>query len=72
LMETRGSLVLFVLSAVVNPFFYPTALAAGACRFGIRKYFIICWIGKTIKATTVATAGYWGLGSLLKVLGLPL
>ncbi len=70
-VERRGSLTLFVLSAVVNPFFYPAALAAGALRFGIWRYFFICLIGKTIKGITVASAGYWGLGSILRALGLP-
>lgn len=71
LMERRGSLTLFLLSAILNPFFYPAALAAGALRFGIRKYFIICWAGKTIKGLTVAYAGYWGLRGLLRILGMP-
>lgn len=71
LMEARGSLVLFVLSAVLNPFFYPAALAAGALRFGVKRYFLICWVGKTIKGITVAAAGYWGLGGLLRLLGVP-
>lgn len=71
-MGRRGSLVLFVLSAVLNPFFYPAALAAGALRFGIYKYFFICWGGKTIKGITVAAAGYWGLGGLLRLLGVPI
>ena len=71
-MERRGSLTLFVLSAVLNPFFYPVALAAGALRFGIVRYFLICWGGKTIKGITVAAAGYWGLGGLLRALGVPI
>jgi len=70
-VERRGSLTLFVLSAVVNPFFYPAALAAGALRCGIWRYFFICLIGKTIKGITVAAAGYWGLGSILRALGVP-
>ena len=70
-VERRGSLTLFVLSAVLNPFFYPAALAAGALRFGIQRYFLICWGGKTIKGITVAAAGYWGLGGLLRMLGVP-
>ena len=71
LMEQRGSLTLFLLSAILNPFFYPAALAAGATRFGIRKYFFICFAGKTIKGFTVAYAGYWGLRWLLRMLGMP-
>ena len=70
-VERRGSLTLFVLSAVLNPFFYPAALAAGALRFGVQRYFLICWAGKIIKGITVAYAGYWGLRSLLRMLGMP-
>ena len=72
LMERRGSLTLFLLSAILNPFFYPAALAAGALRFGARKYFMICWAGKTVKGLTVAYAGYWGLRGLLRMLGMQL
>ena len=71
-MERRGSLILFLLSAVLNPFFYPAALSAGALRFSIRRFFLICWCGKTVKGITVAAAGYWGLGSLLRALGVPI
>ncbi len=71
LMERRGSLTLFLLSAVLNPFFYPAALAAGALRFGIWKYFVICWAGKTIKGLTIAYAGYYGLRGILRLLGMP-
>jgi len=71
-MKRRGSLVLFILSAVVNPFFYPIAITAGATRFGLKKYIIICVVGKTIKGITVAAAGYWGLGSILRALGVPI
>lgn len=71
LMEQRGSLTLFLLAAVLNPFFYPAALAAGALRFGVKRYFIITWVGKTIKGMTVVYAGYWGLRGLLHMLGMP-
>jgi len=71
-MKRRGSLVLFVLSAVLNPFFYPAAIVAGATRFGLRKYLLICWAGKTIKGISVAAAGYWGLGALLRAMGVPI
>ncbi len=72
LMERRGSWTLFLLSAILNPFFYPAALTAGAMRFGVRRYFIICWIGKTIKGMTVAYAGFYGLRALLRMLGMPI
>ena len=72
LVKRRGSLTLFILSAIINPFFYPAALAAGALRFSIVRYFFICWGGKSIKGMTVAAAGYWGLGSLLRLLGVPI
>ena len=71
-MKRRGSLVLFVLSTVLNPFFYPAAIVAGATRFGLRKYLLICWAGKTIKGISVAAAGYWGLGALLRAMGVPI
>ena len=69
-MERRGSLTIFILSAVINPFFYPVAITAGASRFDIRKYFLICLAGKIIKGMTVAYAGFWGLGSLLRWMGI--
>ncbi|MAG14978.1 MAG: hypothetical protein CL874_03775 [Dehalococcoidales bacterium] len=71
LMERKGSLTLFLLAAVLNPFFYPAALAAGALRFGLKRYFLICWAGKTIKGMTVAYVGYWGLRGLIRILGAP-
>ena len=70
-VERRGSLTLFILSSLINPFFYPVALAAGALHLGIWRYTIICWVGKTIKGMTIAYLGYWGIGSLLRWLGVP-
>ena len=70
-MERKGSLTIFVLSAVINPFFYPAALTAGALRFGIRRYILICLVGKTIKGLTIAYAGFWGLKGLFRMLGMP-
>ncbi len=72
LMERRGKITLFLLSAIVNPFFYPASLAAGAVRFGIRKYFAIAWAGKTLKCTGIAYAGYFGVHGIFEALGIPL
>jgi membrane protein YqaA with SNARE-associated domain len=70
LMERKASITLFILAAVVNPFFYPAALAAGALRYGIKKYFLICFVGKIIKGMTVVYAGFFGLKPLFNALGI--
>jgi membrane protein YqaA with SNARE-associated domain len=69
LMEKRGPIVLFAVASVINPFFYPAALAAGALRFGIRKYTLIVLTGKIIKCMSIVYAGYYGLQGLLRALG---
>jgi len=71
-MNRRGALVLFIFSAVINPFFYPIAFTAGATHYSLKKYILICITGKSIKGITVAAAGYWGLGSILRALGVPI
>jgi len=69
IMERRGPLVLFLVASVVNPFFYPTAMAAGALRIGLWKYTFIVLVGKIIKCMTVVFLGYYGLGTILRAVG---
>lgn len=70
LMERKGPIVLFIVASVVNPFFYPAALAAGALRFGIWKYSAIVLAGKIIKCMTVVYAGYFGLKGIFRAIGI--
>jgi membrane protein YqaA with SNARE-associated domain len=70
LMERKGPIVLFIVASVINPFFYPAALAAGALRFGIWKYSIIVLAGKIIKCMTVVYAGYYGLKGIFRAIGI--
>jgi len=70
LMERRGPLTLFIVASVINPFFYPAALAAGALRFGVRKYILIVLAGKLIKCATVVYAGYFGLKGIFRAIGI--
>jgi uncharacterized membrane protein YdjX (TVP38/TMEM64 family) len=72
LMERRGSLTLFVAASVINPFFYPAALAAGALRLGLKKYIFIVLAGKLIKCMTVVYAGYWGIKGIFGAIGISL
>jgi membrane protein YqaA with SNARE-associated domain len=70
IMERRGPIVLFLVASVVNPFFYPTAMAAGALRIGLWKYTFIVLVGKIIKCMTVVFLGYYGLGTILRAVGI--
>ena len=72
LMDRRGPLTLFIAASVVNPFFYPAALACGALRFGLKRYTLIVLAGKLIKCMTVVYAGYYGLKGLFRVFGINL
>jgi len=70
LMHKRGGLVIFVLSASMNPFFFPAALSCGAARFGLKKYYLITFAGKFIKCSAIAYAGYFGLRIVFQWLGI--
>ena len=72
LLEHRGRITLFLLSAIMNPFFYPASIAMGASRFGIKRYGLITLSGKLIKCTTIAYAGYFGLKGIFSLLGIEL
>jgi membrane protein YqaA with SNARE-associated domain len=72
LMERRGAITLFLVTFIVNPFFYPAAFACGALRFGIKKYITIVLIGKIIKCMTVVYLGYWGVKEIFRALGIDL
>jgi len=72
LMERRGGWTIFIISAIINPFFYPVSLAAGDMRLGIRKYFIIAFAGKAIKCTAIAYAGYYGVRGIFEFFGIQL
>lgn len=67
--QHRGSLVIFLMSAVLNPIFFPMAFAIGASRFKLWKFFIMCWAGNTVKSMVIAYLGYFGLAALLRWMG---
>ncbi|MCJ7769838.1 MAG: hypothetical protein MUO92_05160 [Dehalococcoidales bacterium] len=58
------------MSAALNPVFFPMALAIGASRFQMWRFFTMCWAGNTVKSMIIAYLGYFGLGSLLRLLGI--
>ena len=58
-MQRRGGITVFVLSAIPNPFFDLAGIAAGTLRYPIWRFLLFCWLGKTLKTTLVAFAGYY-------------
>ena len=57
-------MTIFIFSLV--PFF-PFDLAgivAGALRFPFWKFFLLCWLGRTLLYIGVALAGAWGWGAI--------
>lgn len=67
-VERWGMLTIFVLS--VFPFVFDLAgIAAGVIRFPLWKYFIACWLGRTILYLVIAWGGALGWEALLNFLG---
>ncbi len=64
--KRRGTLVVFLMSAAINPFFVPMAIGMGTLRFRWWKFFLACWAGMTVKAMAIAYCGYLGLGIFLR------
>jgi len=70
MMQKHGGLVMFALSAIMNPFFFPAALTCGAVRFGLKKYFLVTFAGKFIKCSLIAYAGYFSLSGIMSWFGI--
>ncbi len=67
-MKRRGTLVLFLFSAIPNLFFKLVGVSAGAIRYPFWKFLLVVFIGKTIKGTVIALLGYWSLRMLLQLI----
>ena len=62
-----GALAIFVLAIV--PFLFDLAgMAAGALRLPFWKFFLACWLGRTILYIGMAWAGVWGWEAVLPYL----
>ena len=68
-IHNRGSLAVFFMSAITNPLFYPFTAIAGMMHYGMVKFFVLCFAGKTIKGIAIALLGYYGLGTILDMIG---
>jgi membrane protein YqaA with SNARE-associated domain len=68
LMRRRGTLMLFLFSAIPNPFFKLVGISAGTIRYPFWKFLLVVLAGKTVKGMAIALLGYWALLMLLKLI----
>lgn len=68
-IQRRGKIAIFLMSAILNPLFYPFTAIAGMLRFGLLKFFFLCFGGKAVKNIVIAYLGYFGLRSILRWVG---
>jgi len=63
-MRRWGALTILIMSVV--PFVFDLAgIAAGVLRFPFWKFFLLCWLGRTILYIVVALLGAWGWEAVL-------
>jgi membrane protein YqaA with SNARE-associated domain len=65
-MRRRGAVVIFVLSLVPNPFFDIAGAIAGALRYPLWKFLVVCFLGKTPRYVLVAFAGAYTMDSVIR------
>ena len=63
-MKRYGLVVLFILSAIPNPFFDLAGIVAGATGVPVYKYLIIVTLGKMVKFITISFLGAGSIGLL--------
>jgi uncharacterized membrane protein YdjX (TVP38/TMEM64 family) len=56
-MTRNGSLTIFLLAAIPNPFFDLAGVAAGSLKMPVARFLIFCWMGEVVKMGIFAYAG---------------
>jgi len=68
--QKHGSWAVFLMSAMLNPIHLPMTIAIGALRYPPLKFFLFSLLGNMVKSLVIAFCGYFGLNSLLHLIGL--
>ena len=68
-MERRGTLIMFVMSVIPNPFFDIAGAAAGVVRMPLGRFFLAVLAGKVIKDIYMAAAGDFSAELLSSLFG---
>ncbi|MDA1349472.1 MAG: VTT domain-containing protein [Chloroflexi bacterium] len=63
-MERRGTVALFAVSAIPNPFVDIVGIAAGGVKYPFKRFLVTVWVGKTIKGLLVAYSCHYGIDLL--------
>jgi uncharacterized membrane protein YdjX (TVP38/TMEM64 family) len=58
-MQKRGSLTIFLLALIPNPFFDITGAAAGALKYPVWKFMVFGTLGRLPKTIMYAYLGFW-------------
>ncbi|MEA3297891.1 MAG: hypothetical protein U9Q31_00030 [Chloroflexota bacterium] len=72
MIHNHGSKAVFFMASALNPVFFPFAVFLGTLRFGLLKFFLLTWAGRTTKGIALAYMGYFGLRFVLDWLGIKL
>jgi len=68
--QRHGSLAVFLMSAIINPFHLPMTLAMASLRYPVWKFLLFSLLGNLLKSSFIAFCGYFGLTSLFHFLGI--
>ena len=66
----HGSLAVFMMSAIMNPFHLPMTIAMASLRYPVWKFLLFSLLGNVLKSSFIAFCGYFGLNSLFRFLGI--
>ena len=70
ILHRHGSKAVFLMASIINPIYYPFAVFLGTLHFGLIRFFLVTWAGRTMKNMVLAYLGYFGLRTVLQWLGL--
>ncbi|OGN90616.1 MAG: hypothetical protein A2Z70_00130 [Chloroflexi bacterium RBG_13_48_17] len=70
LAQKHGSLAVFLMAAIINPFHLPMTFAMASLRYPSWKFFVFSLLGNVLKSSFIAFCGYFGLTSLFRFLGI--
>jgi len=67
-MIRRGSVTIFVLALIPNPFFDIAGFTAGALHFPLWKFLVMCLLGKIPRFVGIAVAGAYSIDWVMRFL----